>query len=122
MSSKGKKLTSRDLARSVAQAALDIKAEELTVLDLRKLSHFADYFVIATGRSDRQVQAIAENIEEALEKQKIRSLGIEGYPTGHWILMDYGAVVAHIFYEETREFYSLEKLWDDAPRVKFRLK
>lgn len=117
-----KKLTSRDLARLIAQAACDIKAEDLKVLDLKKLSGFADYFVITTGRSDRQVQAICDHIEESLGQKKIRPIGIEGYSTGHWVLIDYGSVVAHIFYEETRPFYGLEKLWGDAPKVRFRLK
>lgn len=117
-----RKLTSRDLARLIAQAACDIKAEDLTVLDLKKLSGFADFFVIASGRSDRQVQAICAHIEETLGRKKIRPIGIEGYQIGHWVLIDYGSVVAHIFYEETRPFYGLEKLWGDAPRVRFRLK
>jgi ribosome-associated protein len=121
MSSK-RSLTSRDIARLVAQAAYDTKADGLTILDLRKLSGFTDFFVIATGRSDRQVQAICDRIDEALAKKKIAPLGIEGYQKGHWVLMDYGSVVAHVFYEEARTFYAIEKLWGDAPRVRFRLK
>lgn len=120
--SKAKKLTSRDLAKTVAQAALDIKADDLVVLDLRRISSFTDFFVIASGRSDRQVQAISDHIKEEVEKKRALLLGVEGYLQGHWILMDYGSVVAHIFYEETRPFYSLEKLWGEAPRVKFRLR
>lgn len=115
----GRPLTSRSLARLIAQAAYDVKAEEIAVLDLRKISSFTDYFVIASGRSDRQVQAIADRIEENLKKR--RPISIEGYPKGHWILIDYGEVVAHIFYQELRNFYALEKLWGDAVRVKFRL-
>lgn len=122
MSTTQKKLTSREIAKAIAQAASDIKAEDLVVLDLRKVSHFADFFVIVSGRSDRQVQAISENIGEQLKKMRIPSVGTEGYQTGHWVLMDYGAVIAHIFYEETRLFYGLEKLWSDAPQIKFRLK
>lgn len=94
----------------------------LEVLDLRRLSSFTDYFVIVSGRSDRQVQAICDRIEENLKKKDRKPLGIEGYPQGHWVLMDYGEVVAHIFYEEVRPLYALEKLWGDAPRVTFRLK
>ena len=112
----------REIAKAIAQAAFDTKAKDIAVLDLRKLSHFTDYFVIATGTSDRQVQAIADNIRDDVEGQKVRPTNVEGYAEGHWVLLDYGTVVAHIFYEETREFYSLEKLWGDAPRVKFRLK
>ncbi len=113
---------SRAVARLVAQSAFDVKAIGLEILDLRKLSGFTDYFVIASGRSDRQVQAICDRIQENLSLQDRRPFGMEGYQQGHWVLIDYGDVVAHIFYEETRPFYSLEKLWEEAPRVRFRLK
>jgi len=113
--------TAKERARDIAQAACDTKAENLTVLDLKKISGFTDYFVIATGTSDRQVQAICDNIHKSLKKMTVYPLVIEGYQEGHWILMDYGSVIVHIFYEETRNFYSLEKLWADAPRIKFRL-
>ncbi|MBI1909345.1 MAG: ribosome silencing factor [Deltaproteobacteria bacterium] len=106
----------------MAQAAYDKKAEQITVLDLRELTSFTDFFVIASGSSDRQVQAIANNIEETLKKKKIQLIGSEGYTHGHWVLLDYGDVVAHIFYEEERSFYDLERLWSDAKRVKFNLK
>lgn len=117
-----KPVTSREIARLIAQSAHDIKAVELKVLGLRKLSGFTDYFVIASGRSDRQVQAICDRIRETLEKRERRPLGIEGYQEGHWVLLDYGEVVAHIFYEPVRSFYALEKLWGDAPRINFRLR
>jgi ribosome-associated protein len=113
---------SRALAQIIAQAAYDTKAADLTVLDLTKLSAFADYFVIATGTSDRQVQAISDRIQETLKKAGVRPLGIEGYQKGHWILIDCGGVIAHIFFEEARAFYGLDKLWGDAPQVKFALK
>lgn len=113
---------SRALAQIIAQAAYDTKAEDLTVLDLTKLSAFADYFVICTGTSDRQVQAIADRIQEALKKAGVRPLGVEGYQQGHWILIDCAGVIAHIFYQEARAFYGLDKLWGDAPKVKFPLK
>lgn len=106
----------------MAQAAHDIKAEDVVVLDLRKLATFSDYFVIASGRSDRQVQAISDNIQDELKKKGLNPISIEGYQTGHWVLIDYANVVAHIFYQETREFYALDKLWGDAPRVKLQLK
>ncbi len=117
-------MTSRDLARQIAQAAFDTKAEDLMVLDLRKLSSFTEFFVIASGRSDRQVQAISNNIQEALSRdgKKIAPIGVEGYQKGHWVLIDYGSVVAHVFYEEARAFYALDKFWGDAPHIKFRLK
>ena len=114
------KLQSRTLARLVTQSASDVKAEGIEVLDLRKLSSFSEYFVIASGRSDRQVQAIADRILENARKGKRRPISVEGYPKGHWVLIDFGEVVAHIFYEEARVFYALEKLWGEAPWVKFR--
>ncbi len=117
-----RKSPSRDFARLAAQAACDVKAEDITVLNLSKLSGFTDYFVIATGRSDRQVQAIADRIEESLKKHSLRPISIEGYAEGHWVLLDFGSVVAHVFFQETRDFYAIEKLWADAPRVNFRLK
>lgn len=120
--SKKNSSASKDLARDVAQAAFDLKAEDIIVLDIRKLHSFSDFFVIATGRSDRHVKSIADNIEGDLKGKKLLTLGIEGYQTGHWVLIDCGSVVAHVFYEEARVFYALEKLWGDAPRVKFRLK
>jgi ribosome-associated protein len=113
---------SRALAQIIAQAAYDTKATDLAVLDLTKLSAFADYFVIVSGSSDRQVQAISDRIQEALKKAGVRPLGIEGYQQGHWILIDCAGVIAHVFYEEARAFYGLDKLWGDAPQVKFQLK
>ena len=110
-------MTSEQLAKAIVQAAEDVKGEDLLVLDLRELTSFTDFFVLVTGRSDRQVQAIADNIVETLKAEKTRPLGIEGFETGHWVLIDYAAVVVHVFYGETREFYSLEKLWSDAPRL-----
>lgn len=112
---------SRSIAKLIAQSAYDVKAVDLEVLDLRKLSAFTDFFVMATGRSDRQVRAISDRILENLEKKKLKPLGVEGYNQGHWILMDYVNVVVHIFYEEVRSFYALDRLWGDAPKIKFRL-
>ncbi len=113
--------TSKDIARFVAQSIYDNKGFDIQVLDLRKLASFADYFIIASGTSDRHVQSLSEHVKSALSEKKIPSLGVEGHRKGHWILMDYGSVVAHLFFEEARSFYALEKLWDDAIPVKFRL-
>ncbi len=110
-------MTSEELAKLILSAAQDVKAEDPVLLDLRQLTSFTDYFMIASGRSDRQVQAIADRIVENLREAGHKPLGVEGYETGHWILLDFGNVVAHIFYGETREFYELEKLWGDAPRL-----
>jgi ribosome-associated protein len=94
-----------------------MKAFDILVLDVRRLASFADYFILCSGRSHRQVTAIAEFVEQALKAQGIRALGTEGLREGHWVLMDYGDVVIHVFYEPVRTFYDLEGLWSDAPRV-----
>jgi len=104
-------------AKVAAEAALGKKAEEVMILDVRGLTSYADYFVLATGTSDRQVKAIADAIEEDLKKAGHRSLGVEGYERGHWVLIDFGDVVAHVFYEETRNLYDIEGLWAEAPRI-----
>ncbi len=90
---------------------------DLAILEVKNLSSFTDYFVISSGSSDRQVQAIASHIEEKLGRQGLQPLGIEGKRDGRWVLLDYGDVVIHIFYHPIRELYDLERLWSDAPRV-----
>lgn len=99
------------------KAALAMKALDVVVLDVRALTSFADTFIICSGRSHRQVSAIAEFIEHHLKKQGINPLGVEGLREGHWVLMDYGDVVIHVFYEPVRIFYDLEGLWSDARRI-----
>ena len=110
-------MNSKQLAKVIAKIADDKKAQDIVVLDLKKLSSFTDYFVICSGASDRQVKTIAGAIEGELKKKDVRTLGIEGYQTGHWILVDFGDVVAHVFYHEERHYYQLEKLWADAPQL-----
>jgi ribosome-associated protein len=101
------------------RAASNKKAFRSVVLDLAKISDFTDFFVITSGTNPRQVQAIADGIEEELKKQKTRPSRIEGYAAAEWILMDYGDFVVHIFEEKTRELYDLERLWRDARKVIF---
>ena len=103
--------------RAAVAAALDRKAIELKVLDLDEVSDFTEYFLICSGASDRQVQAIADAIVESLRDQGKRPLAVEGYKRGTWVLIDYGDFVAHVFDQETRSFYALERLWADAPDV-----
>lgn len=110
--------TSRARALLCAKAALDRKAYDLVVLDVRKLTSLADFFIICTGRSDTQVQAIAQSIEQELAKVGERSQSIEGYGHGQWVVMDFADLVVHIFCEPAREFYDLERLWGRAVRVK----
>jgi ribosome-associated protein len=98
--------------------ALDKKAYDLELLEVSKLTSVADYFLICTGRSDTQVRAIAQHLEESLGREGIRPLHVEGYTRGQWVLMDYGDIVIHIFYQPIRNFYDLESLWMKAPRVR----
>ena len=105
-------------ALACARAAIDKKAEHVQVLNLTGLSGFTDYFVICSGMSDRQVQAMSDSIEFQMEAAGFEILSIEGYAEGRWVLMDCGDVVVHIFLDALREYYDLESLWADAPRVK----
>ncbi len=116
---KGKKLEldARERALVCINAALEKKAKNLVLLKVKELSAFTDYFVICSGSSDRQVQAIASSIRERMKEEGILPLGVEGEAHGQWILMDYEDLVAHIFYEPLREFYDIERLWSDAPRL-----
>lgn len=119
---KPKRFTKRSLPREVrlaAEAGLDKKAEGLCVLDLRELSSFTDFFLIASGTSSRQNQAIADALEVRLKEAGRRPLSVEGSGTAEWILMDYGSFVVHVFSRRARDFYALEKLWGDAPRLDF---
>ena len=98
-------------------ASLKRKAKNLTILNVKEVSSFADYFIICSGTSDRQVQSIAASIRENLKEYGITPLGIEGERLGKWVLMDYEDVIIHVFYEPIREFYDIERLWPDAPRM-----
>ncbi len=99
------------------QAVLGRKAQNLVVMDVRGLSSVADFFIICSGRSNRQVSAIADFIQMDLKGKGIRPLSIEGKKEGHWVLLDYGHVVLHVFFDPFREFYDLESLWIDARRL-----
>jgi ribosome-associated protein len=99
------------------KAAIEKKALDPVLIELKEITSFTDYFLLLSGRSDRQVQAIAQAIEEALKKKGIRPLVQEGTLGGKWVLMDYEDVVVHIFLEPIRKFYDLEGLWIEAPRI-----
>ncbi len=114
-------MTPHELARLMAHAASETKARDIVVLHLSKLTSFTDYFVICSGTSDRHALAIVEAMERSLKTKKRKLLGIEGKESAHWILVDCGDVVAHVFHEDERLLYNIEKLWGDAPRVRFRL-
>jgi ribosome-associated protein len=106
-----------DKTRRIVDAALDVKAEDVIALDVGELSSFADVFVVCTGRSDRQVRAIAEAVEKAAKQAGEPPLGIEGYAEGRWVLIDLDDVIVHVFTPETRQHYDIERLWSDAPRI-----
>jgi ribosome-associated protein len=107
------------LAHKIANLLLDKKASDVLVLDVRGMSSYADYIVLASAESDRQVSAMAENAHVKLkEEDGLYPSGTEGKETGQWVLLDYGEVVAHLFVNEVRAFYDLEGLWADAPREK----
>ena len=110
-------LDSRKRALLCINALLEKKAKDLVVLNVKELSAFADYFLICSGTSDRQLRAVAAAIQENLKTAGIAPLGIEGEAAGQWILMDYDDVIIHIFLETVRSFYDLERLWSEAPRM-----
>jgi ribosome-associated protein len=99
------------------QAARDKKAVDLVVLDLRALQSFTDFFVICSGGSTRQVQAVADGVEEALRKVQVKPAHVEGFERAEWVLLDYFDFIVHVFLPATRDFYGLERLWGDAERV-----
>ena len=108
---------SREKALRIGRVISQKKGLDLIILDVHSLASFTDYFIIVSGRSIRQVQALANHIEEALRAEKIRPLGVEGAREGSWVLMDYGDVIVHLFYQPAREFYNLEGLWEEASKV-----
>jgi ribosome-associated protein len=110
-------LTPQDVAIACARIAHDLKAEDILILDLRTLTQITDYFVLATGASERQLKAIADKLQSDLKQQHVGKLGIEGDPVSGWVLLDYCDVVVHLFGPEARAFYELEMLWGDAPRI-----
>ena len=113
----GRALTARQTAIACARICDELKAEDIIILDMRKLTQITDYFVLCTGASERQLKAIAERVRLDLKAQGVEKLGLEGEAAGGWVLIDYSDVVVHIFGQHARDFYQLEMLWGDAPRV-----
>jgi ribosome-associated protein len=110
-----RKLTG-EIAKAV-RAALDKKAMDVVVLDLRHTPAFTDFFLLCSGQNQRQVHAIADAVEDALRAARVRANHVEGYNRGDWVLMDFFTFIVHVFTPQTREFYSLERLWGDAERI-----
>lgn len=111
-----KKRLSTEVARAV-RAALDKKALDVVVLDLRGTPAFTDFFVLCSGLNQRQVKAIADAVEETLRAARIRPAHVEGYDRAEWVLMDFFSFIVHVFTPQTRAFYALERLWGDAERI-----
>ncbi len=111
-----------DLAQRCREAAVEKKAENIVLLDIRGRANFADYFVLATGRSIIQVRAIADGVVEASETKFGAPIRTEGYNDGNWILVDYGPVIVHVFTPSAREFYNLERLWSKSTGAQKRKK
>jgi ribosome-associated protein len=112
----GSKQWTGEVATAV-HAALDKKASDVVILDLRSTPAFTDFFVLCSGQSTRQVKAIVDAVEETLRAAKIRPAHVEGYDRAEWILMDYFTFIVHVFTPQTRAFYSLERLWGNAERI-----
>jgi ribosome-associated protein len=108
---------SRASALRAVEAALEKKALEPVVLDVRELASYTDFIVVVSGRSDRQVQAIADGVRDALAEEGVKPLGTEGLKQGQWSLLDFGDLIVHVFYHPVRDFYDLESFWVDAPRL-----
>jgi ribosome-associated protein len=108
---------SSDLAVSAARAASSKQGRDVVILDVRDLLVITDYFVIASGSSDRQVRTIAEEIERALKERGLKPVRREGEREGRWVLLDFVDFVGHVFQDDDRSYYDLERLWADAPRV-----
>ncbi|MCX5891840.1 MAG: ribosome silencing factor [Deltaproteobacteria bacterium] len=110
-------LTTEALAELALKTLMDNQALGPVLLEVKNLCSFADYFILCSGGSKRQVTALAQQVEEELAKVKVKPLGVEGKEQGLWVLMDYNTVVIHIFFRELREFYDLDGLWAEAPRT-----
>lgn len=106
-----------EVATILYQTAVDTKAEDIVLMDVSKVSGFADYFLIMSGRSTRHVQGLATALDEKMSRKRISNLKAEGLDEGHWVLLDFDDIIVHIFYYEERPVYDLEGLWHDAPRI-----
>ena len=110
-------LSARRTAQRAARAALDKKAADLSILDVRTVSSVTDYFLVCSGKSTTHVRTITDAIRQELKADGVRPLHAEGRPESGWVLLDYGDVLVHVFREDTRAYYALERLWGDAPGV-----
>ena len=108
-------MRAKQTVQLIQAACEDKKAEDIVILDIRKLSSIADYFVVASGTSDRHVRAIADNVVDSLRAKKVKCYHEEGLQESRWVLLDFSDVMVHIFHPETRKFYNIERLWGEEP-------
>ncbi len=107
----------KKIAELIRTLAEDKKAEDILILDIAKISSIAHYFIIAHGNSDRHVKAVASHMMDEMKRRKMPAFHVEGLAEGKWVLLDFGSVMVHMFYKETREFYGLERLWGEAKKI-----
>jgi ribosome-associated protein len=105
------------VARQIVDVCVDKKAGDVTLLEIGKITTLADYFVIATGTSERQINAVASGVQERMKEEGVRLIAREGVPADGWVLLDYGQVIVHVFAPEQREYYDLERRWREAPTL-----
>ena len=111
-------MTTKEIAKNVLNAVIDRKAADIVLLQVTKLTTLADYYILCTGSSNTQLRAIADSVEEVMTKKLgLEPKSVEGYRSASWILLDYGSVIVHIFKDDTRQFYGLERLWADAQKL-----
>ena len=110
-------VTQLELAQRIVDIASDRQAQDIILLDIREIASFADYFVICSGTSERQIKAVVDTVVETLQKDGFYPVQTEGAPSSGWVLIDYGSVIVHVFAPEEREYYRLERLWGEAPTI-----
>ena len=110
-------MNAKEMAKLAMEALEEKKAEEISVIDISRVSVLADFFLIASGNNRNQVQALADNVEEKLGRAGVSTRQVEGYNTANWVLMDYGDIIVHVFDRENRLFYDLERIWRDGRRI-----
>jgi len=112
-------MTTLEKAKKIAKLLDDKKGKDITILDITAATSVGDYFVIAGATSAPQINALVDEVEDKMAQDGVKVLHKEGMNTATWVLMDFGDVVVHVFHEETREFYGIERLWSDAPKIEF---
>ena len=110
-------MNSEEMAKKIIEAMEEKKAVDIRVLDIGEISSLGDYFIIASGNNQNQVQAIADEVDQRLGREGVNPRQVEGYPNANWVLMDYGDVIVHVFDAENRLYYDLERIWKDGKNI-----